>query len=323
LRVPTLTIALLQLDRPGPDLETNLAAGLQACRQAKTIGADVALFPEMWSNGYRTKLEPGGAATVVYRHPDRWRTNPGPEPTPPPAEVWAGEAIDEDAPFLTRFRELAAQLDLAIAVTYLQRWDPAPRNSVSLIDRHGALVLTHAKVHTCAFDLPEATLTPGGSFEVGVLDTAAGPVRVGAMICYDREFPESARSLMLAGAELILVPNACDMEINRLAQLRGRAMENMVGIAMANYAGPDWGHSVAFDGMAFGASGSRDMLVVEAGEAPGVYPAPFDLDALRDYRRRETWGDAFRRPGTYGRLTERTVNDPFTRIGYGDSHPPR
>jgi predicted amidohydrolase len=319
-----LTIALLQLDRPGPDLEANLAAGLRACRQAKAIGADVALFPEMWSNGYETKLDAaGGGETNVYRHPDRWAGAPRLVPLPP-EDAWAGAPIDDDSPFLARFRELAAELELAIAVTYLQRWDPAPRNSVSLIDRHGDLVLTYAKVHTCAFDLPEAALTPGESFEVGVLDTAVGPVRVGAMICYDREFPESARSLMLGGAELILVPNACDIEVNRLAQLRARAMENMLGVAMANYAGPGWGHSVAFDGVAFGAtSGSRDMLVIEAGEAPGVYPALFDLDALRDYRHRETWGDAFRRPSAYGRLTARTVDDPFVRVGYGGDRLPR
>lgn len=52
------------------------------------------------------------------------------------------------------------------------------------------------------------------------LDTAGGIVKVGAMICYDREFPESARILMLKRAEIILVPNACPMDINRLSQLR-------------------------------------------------------------------------------------------------------
>ncbi len=48
----------------------------------------------------------------------------------------------------------------------------------------------------------ERNLTPGEDFYVTDLDTARGPVRVGAMICYDREFPESARLLMLKGAEL-------------------------------------------------------------------------------------------------------------------------
>src|SRR4051794_38026705 len=59
------------------------------------------------------------------------------------------------------------------------------------------------------------------------------------MICYDREFPESARVLMLGGAELILTPNACGLDADRLGQFRARAYENMVGVAMANYATPD------------------------------------------------------------------------------------
>jgi predicted amidohydrolase len=150
---------------------------------------------------------------------------------------------------------------------------------------------------------------------VAALDTAAGPVAVGAMICYDREFPESARVLMLIGAEIVLVPNACDLEVNRLSQLRARAYENMIGVALANYAGPnDFGHSVAFDGMAFDRHGSREMTLVEAGEAEGIFIAGFDLDALRDYRRRETWGNAFRRPRRYGLLASPVVLPPFVRV---------
>ncbi|MFE1930420.1 hypothetical protein ACFW95_08565 [Streptomyces sp. NPDC059474] len=86
-------------------------------------------------------------------------------------------------------------------------------------------------------------------------------------------------------------------------------------MAMANYAGPGWGHSVAHDGIAFAGGRSRDTLVVEAGEAEGVYPAVFDLDALRDYRRREAWRDAFRRPAAYRSLTGREVREPFVRLG--------
>ena len=74
------------------------------------------------------------------------------------------------------------------------------------------------------------------------------------MICYDREFPESARILMLKGAEIILVPNACPMEMNRLSQLRARAYENMAGIATVNYPYGQLdcnGHSSAFDGIAY------------------------------------------------------------------------
>jgi predicted amidohydrolase len=162
--------------------------------------------------------------------------------------------------------------------------------------------------------------TPGDDFYVCTLDTAQGDVRVGAMICYDREFPESARVLMLKGAELILVPNACDMELNRVAQLRTRAMENMVAVALANYATrPGNGHSIAFDPIAFiGGTEevdgvSRDSLVIEAGEAAGVYPAQFDLDAIRAYRQAETWGNSYRKPSRYALLTSTEVAEPFVR----------
>jgi N-carbamoylputrescine amidase len=113
-----------------------------------------------------------------------------------------------------------------------EHWHGAPRNTVSLIDRHGEIILTYAKVHTCDFGPMEAACTPGDDFYVCKLDTRMGEIMIGAMICFDREFPESARILMLQGAELILTPNSCTMEANRIGQFRARAYENMVGVAL-------------------------------------------------------------------------------------------
>lgn len=309
----TLTVVLLQLAPAGHELEASLAAGEAACRRARAMGADIALFPEMWSNGYSARV-PDGSEASLFRHPQMWGDGAALPPVPAPEAVWLGQPVDQDSPFVGHFRALAAELDMAIALTYLERWDGPPRNSVSLIDRHGRTVLHQAKVHTCAFGLPEALLTPGESFGTCTLDTAVGAVSVGAMICYDREFPESARALMLGGAEIVLVPNACEMEINRLTQLRARAYENMTAVALTNYAGPGLGHSAAFDGIAFADGRSRDTLVIEAGEQPGAYPAVFDLDMLRDYRRREIWGNAFRRPSAYRSLTDTDVYEPFLRF---------
>ena len=229
----------------------------------------------------------------------------------------AERAVPRGGSFLRAFQAEAAALDMAIAVTYLERWEGPPRNSVTLFDRRGREAFTYAKVHTCDFG-EERLLTPGDQFCTAALDTRQGTVRVGAMICYDREFPESARLLMLQGAEVILVPNACPMELNRLSQLRARAFENMTAIATANYpAGkPDCnGHSTVFDGIAYddGAPISRDTLVVEAGENEGVYLAPLPLDKLRAYRAREVHGNAYRRPRLYGPLTEERVEVPFLR----------
>ena len=138
------------------------------------------------------------------------------------------------------------------------------------------------------------------------------------MICYDREFPESARILMLKGAELILVPNACPMEINRLSQLRGRAFEHMVAIATCNYPEtvPDCnGGSSLFDGVAYlpELSGSRDTCLLLADGEEGVYFAGLYLDMLRSYRTKEVHGNAYRRPQLYHALTDETVNEPFIR----------
>lgn len=285
----TLNIALLQL-LPGLTPEENLSIGLQACETAKAIGADIALFPEMWSTGYGIPRD------------DR--------------ELMA-LATPADGTFVSAFGSLAARLEMAVGITFLERYDPLPRNALRLFDRFGRSVLTYAKVHTCDFG-DECRLTPGEDFFVCDLDTAKGPVKVGAMICYDREFPESARILMLKGAEIILVPNACPLEINRLSQLRGRAYENMVGIATVNYPAPHPdcnGHSCAFDGIAYlpEEPGSRDTCLLEAGEGSGIWIARFDLNVLRRYRSEEVHGNAYRRPWKYGLLTEDRVEPPFCR----------
>ena len=78
-----LKIALLQIS-PEDTLEENLEKGIMACREAKEKGADIALFPEMWSNGYR-----------IY---DR------------PAEDWSAEAIPADGAFVSAFGCLAREL---------------------------------------------------------------------------------------------------------------------------------------------------------------------------------------------------------------------
>ena len=288
-----LKIALLQI-APGETLKENLDKGMEACKKAKSMGADISLFPEMWSNGYR-----------IY---DR------------PVDQWIKEAIPADGEFVQAFGKLAGQLDMAIGITLLEQCESGPKNTLVLFDRHGKKVFTYAKVHTCDFSV-ERALTPGDDFYVADLDTAIGTIKVGAMICFDREFPESARILMLKGAEVVLVPNACPMEINRLAQLRGRAYENMMGIATCNYPEtvPDCnGHSNAFDGVAYlpELPDSRDTCILEADGSEGIYLANFDMDMLCKYRMEEVHGNAFRHPRKYGLLIAEEIQAPFIRDEY-------
>lgn len=283
-------LALLQIAAQDT-LDRTRDKGISFCRRAKEMGADAALFPEMFSNGYN-----------IY---DR------------PVSDWMGEAIPADHEFVKAFQALSKELRMAIGITLLEECETGPRNTLIVFDRFGKQILHFSKVHTCDFGV-ERNLTPGDDFHVADLDTESGIVKVGAMICFDREFPESARILMLKGAEIILVPNACPMEINRLSQLRARAYENMLGIATCNYpiSVPDCnGHSNAFDGVAYlpGLSGSRDTCIVEADESEGIWMAVFDMDRIRDYRRTEVHGNAYRRPRKYGILCSEEIHGPFVR----------
>lgn len=99
-----LSIAFLQL-LPEGSLQENLNKGVAACREAKERGADIALFPEMWSTGYRF---------------------------PHDMKALHELAISEESTFIRRFSETAAKLDMAIAITFLEEHKPKPRNTVCL-----------------------------------------------------------------------------------------------------------------------------------------------------------------------------------------------
>ncbi len=272
-------IALLQL-LPEGSLIGQLEKGSAACRKAKAAGADLALFPEMWSDGYALPQDPSALEAL---------------------------SIPADSAFVGAFGRLAGELRMAIGITFLEKHEPKPRNSIILFDRNGNDRLHYSKIHTCDFDL-EKVLSPGDDFYVADLDIGRGTVKVGSMICFDREFPESARILMLKGAEVILAPNACPMEINRLSALRARAYENMLAVATCNYPSgqPDCnGHSTVFDGVAWleDEPDVRDMCILEAPEEEGIYLAEIDMDLLRNYRESEVMGSKYRHPSRYGILT--------------------
>ena len=119
-----LKIALLQL-LPGGNLDEQLNIGKAACIKAKDMGADIALFPEMWSDGYYLPQEEGAVNNLAI-------------------------AIDSD--FIASYSLLAKELQMAIGITFLEKSDPKPLNSIILFDRNGEQRLHYSKVHICAFD---------------------------------------------------------------------------------------------------------------------------------------------------------------------------
>ena len=278
-----LRVALMQAMPIASDQEQNLKKADSFCRVAASNEADILLMPEMWNIGYRG-----------FNKFDEETTS-----------AWQGQAVPTDGPWVNHFVKLASELEMAIGATYLQEWSGEPRNAISLINRKGEIALTYAKVHTCDFAF-EAALTPGDGWSAADLDTAAGKVRIGLMICFDREFPESARSLMLAGSEVVLTPNACLLDDLRLAQFQVRGVENCMAMVMTNYPAPqNNGRSVAYD-----MGGTK---LVEASEQEGLFYADVDLGALRFHRERTLWGNAWRRPENYKALTEKHHLPVFQR----------
>ncbi|MFJ6194852.1 carbon-nitrogen hydrolase family protein [Micromonospora sp. NPDC092111] len=274
-----LRLALVQERARFNDPVANLAAGIDACLRARAAGADLVVFPELWQIGY----------AACPAEPQRRTT-------------WLGRAEPVDGSWVTAFRELAASTETAVAITFLRRTDADPANATAVIGCDGTLALVQDKVHLCDFTW-EAVLRPGERFRTAAVHTRAGPVDIGVMTCFDREFPESARALALDGAELILSPNACLICDDRLGQLRARAFENMLAVAMVNYPRPFMnGRSAVFDGIASLANRPRDHQVLASDARPMLRVADLDLDGLRRYRADGLWSHARRRPDAYRNL---------------------
>lgn len=257
----------MQYHAPRNDLPGSLALGQRIVREAAAAGADLVLFPEMWSTGYALPIDTSFATPV-------------------------------DGPWVAGFRETAAELGVGVAVSLLAEHPGGPTNTTLVIGRRGELLLRHDKVHTLRYDA-EAALTAGTGFATATFDG----VELGVMTCFDREFPESARELMLAGAEVVLVPNATAWNPVRAHQLEARAFENMIAIASSNYPGDGWGQSSAYTPIVFDLDGRPlDPLLATADARPQLVPFRFDMEAIRDWREREVWGASHRRPDAYTRL---------------------
>lgn len=185
-----------------------------------------------------------------------------------------------------------------------------PRNSALLIDKEGKIILKYDKVHTCDFS-DESCLESGDEFFVA--DFCG--VNIGIMICYDREYPESARVLMMKGAEIILAPNDCGAMRPRVQAMSTRAYENMTGVVMANPPGDNWGCSCAFSPICWDDDGNciDNVILMGDDKSSTIYYATYDLKKLRHYRSTEMNGNTFRKVKAYGELLNNEVKEPFIR----------
>ena len=272
-------VAVVQRKSNGRDMAKNVEMIINIMKEAKCSGADVVLFPECFITGYELPI-----------------TNE--------------EAISEDCDFIKSICIKAAELKIGVVATALTKGVIKPRNSAFLIDKSGKIIMKYDKVHTCDF-ADESCLESGDEFIVGDFHG----VKIGIMICYDREYPESARVLMMKGAELILVPNDCGAMRPRIQTLSTRAYENMVGVIMANPPEENAGCSCAFSPICWDEDGNCVDNTIFIGDelTSKIYYAEFDLERLRKYRSSEMMGNTFRKVKAYSELLNPEIKAPFIR----------
>ena len=275
-----LKVAMVQYDANEPNIDFNTKVAMKYIKEAKKSGAGIVLFPECF--------------LTAYCCPDIVEELLPLEELENDSEFigWCNSAVTEEEEHVLQIRKLAKELQIGVVITAFTKGEKYPQNTAFIIDRNGDIILKYSKVHTCDFDW-ERYLESGQEFKVCKFDG----VNIGVMICYDREYPESARELMLQGAEIIFNPNCCGGMEPRLKELSVRAMENMVGVAMANPPAPGMGRSAAFNPMVWDENGEvLDNTIIVAEEFfEGIVYAEFDIDVIRKYRENEDLGK-FRKP---------------------------
>lgn len=272
-------VAVLQAKAKAGQIEKNAEKVIRFMGEAKQSGADILLLPEAYLTGYHFPIV-------------------------------NSEAVDVKDECIQKICRYAKEAGIGCVLTAFTKGKEKPRNTAFVINKKGQIILQYDKVHTCDF-ADEKCLEHGSSFEVCDYDG----VRLGVMICYDREYPESARILMLKGAEIILVPNDCTLMKHRVNALETRAYENMTGVVMANPPGEKAGRSCAFWPVAWNDENEdAEMLMFLADEqTEGLYMADYNMKVLREYRNQEMMGNTFRKTEAYELLTNPEVNPPFIR----------
>ncbi|MDM7255861.1 MAG: carbon-nitrogen hydrolase family protein [Paracoccus sp. (in: a-proteobacteria)] len=248
---PPLHVAILQ-DRPCHDPAAALDRLDRAAAQASEgpEGARLLITPEMWLGGYHI-----GAAAI--------------------ADLAAqAEALTEGIATIARRHGIAILTGLA------RPGDPRPVNSALLIDSTGEMLLDYDKTHLFG-QVDRDQFTPGAALSgVAVLNGWC----IATAICFDIEFPEAARALALAGADLIVVPTANMHPYESVATrvVPTRAEENGLFVAYANYCGSEGAFDYCGLSCIVGPDGED---LARAGREPALIRATLDARAMA--RRRD------------------------------------
>ena len=281
-----VTVAALQTALTD-DVPTNVARVTELVRAAAANGAQIILPSELFEGHYfcRTQLEADFA-----------RARPA-----------------EGHPTLRHFQRLAAELGVVIPVSFFELAGPERYNSVVVFDADGKDLGLYRKSH-----IPDGPgyqekffFKPGNT---GFKTFATRFGTIGVAICWDQWFPEAARAMTLAGADVLFYPTAIGSEPEEpeldsrdswQRVMIGHAIANAVGVVAANRIGTEGEGSsgITFYGSSFVADPRGDKVAELGRDEAGIAMATLDLAQIQ--RVRASMGFfRDRRPSLYRGLVE-------------------
>lgn len=250
--------------------EENLDASLDYIGAAKRAGADLVLFPEV-------QLSP-----FFAQYPGRER-----EPF----------AMTMEDPAVQKILEACRREKIWASPNFYLKQDGKYFDTSLLVDDRGEVIGRQTMVHIaqapCFFEQDYYTPSEDGFH---VFATPFG--RIGIVICFDRHYPESIRTEVLLGVDLVLIPTAnttAEPEEMFQWEVRVQAFQNSVFAAMANRTGKEG--EMTFDGLSLVCGPDGELLAL-GGREKELVLADLDLSRAGARRREKPYTD-LRRPEWY------------------------
>ncbi len=280
----TITVAAIQTSY-GQDMAANIEKTGAFIREAAGRGAQVVLPSELFQGIY-----------FCTRQDPKWFETAHPV---------------QEHPCVLALQKLAKELRIVIPISFFERDGPRYYNSVAVADADGEILGVYRKSHIP--DGPgyqEKYYFRAGDTGFKVWKTKHGVIGVG--ICWDQWFPECARAMVLAGAEVLFYPTAIGSEpydgaldTHKRWQrvMQGHAVANAVPVVAANRIGSEenGGATQKYYGHSFIADHTGELAESFGEEDEGVLVRTFDLAEIENYR--ADWGFfRDRRPDLYGGL---------------------
>ncbi len=279
----TLRVAALQAAF-GDDMKANILCVERLVRDAAKDGAEAILPPELFQGPYFCKRE----ETRWFAHAYPYREHP----------------------VVAALAPLAGELGVTLPLSIFEKDGQEYFNSLVVVGADGKIMGVYRKSH-----IPDGPgyeekfyFKPG---DTGFRTWAAKSGRIGVGVCWDQWFPESARAMMLQGAEILFYPTAIgsepenpslDTQVRWRRAMIGHSVSNVVPIVAANRVGDEEGQ--IFYGSSFITDEGGDILAEMNRTDTGFIAATLDLDRIAELR--AGWGFfRDRRPELYGGIVGR------------------